>query len=84
MTEPTVKPKLTISKFSSCDGCQLSLLSCEDDLLDLVGQVDIAYSSRHREPRSRDRTTCRWWKDRSPPSRTPSASTGFGEFRGGL
>jgi NADH ubiquinone oxidoreductase, 20 Kd subunit len=37
------KPKLAVWKFSSCDGCQLSLLSCEDELLTLVGQVDIAY-----------------------------------------
>ncbi len=27
------KPKLAVWKFSSCDGCQLSLLDCEDELL---------------------------------------------------
>ena len=43
MTEPAVRPKLAVWKFSSCDGCQLSLLSCEDELLALVGQVEIAY-----------------------------------------
>ena len=43
MNEPSGKPKLAVWKFSSCDGCQLSLLSCEDELLTLVGQVDIAY-----------------------------------------
>ena len=43
MTETTGKPKLAVWKFSSCDGCQLSLLSCEDELLTLVGEVDIAY-----------------------------------------
>jgi coenzyme F420-reducing hydrogenase gamma subunit len=37
------KPKLAVWKFASCDGCQLSLLDCEDELLDVVGQVDIAY-----------------------------------------
>ena len=37
------KPKLAVFKFSSCDGCQLQLLNLEDDLLDLVGAVDIAY-----------------------------------------
>jgi coenzyme F420-reducing hydrogenase gamma subunit len=37
------KPKLAVWKFSSCDGCQLSLLSCEDELLTLIGQVEIAY-----------------------------------------
>ncbi len=37
------KPKLAVWKFSSCDGCQLSLLDCEDELLALAGAVDIAY-----------------------------------------
>lgn len=37
------KPKLAVWKFSSCDGCQLQLLSCEDELLTVAGAVDIAY-----------------------------------------
>lgn len=37
------KPTLAVHKFSSCDGCQLSLLNLEDELLDLVGAVEIAY-----------------------------------------
>lgn len=37
------KPKLAVWKFSSCDGCQLSLLDCEDELLKVAGQIDIAY-----------------------------------------
>ncbi len=37
------KPKLAVWKFSSCDGCQLSLLDCEDELLAVAGAVDIAY-----------------------------------------
>ena len=37
------RPKLAVWKFSSCDGCQLSLLDCEDDLLALAGAVQIAY-----------------------------------------
>ncbi|MCL5006295.1 MAG: oxidoreductase [Acidobacteria bacterium] len=36
------KPKLAVWKFASCDGCQLSLLDCEDQLLPLVGQIEIA------------------------------------------
>ena len=36
------KPKLAIWKFASCDGCQLSLLDCEDELLALAGEVEIA------------------------------------------
>jgi coenzyme F420-reducing hydrogenase gamma subunit len=37
------KPKLAVWKFSSCDGCQLSLLSCEDELLAVAGAVEIAH-----------------------------------------
>ena len=36
------KPKLAVWKFASCDGCQLSLLDCEEELLAVVGEVDIA------------------------------------------
>ncbi len=39
----SIKPSVAVYKFSSCDGCQLSLLNLEDDLLDLAGAVDIAY-----------------------------------------
>lgn len=38
-----IKPSLAVYKFSSCDGCQLSLLNLEDELLDLAGALDIAY-----------------------------------------
>jgi sulfhydrogenase subunit delta len=37
------KPKLAVWKFASCDGCQLSLLDCEDELLALAGEIEIAY-----------------------------------------
>jgi coenzyme F420-reducing hydrogenase gamma subunit len=37
------KPTLAVWKFASCDGCQLSLLDCEDELLALAGEVEIAY-----------------------------------------
>ena len=37
------KPKLAVWKFASCDGCQLSVLDCEDELLSLAGAVEIAY-----------------------------------------
>jgi coenzyme F420-reducing hydrogenase gamma subunit len=36
------RPKLAVWKFSSCDGCQLSLLDCEDELLAVAGAVEIA------------------------------------------
>ena len=37
------KPKLGVFKFASCDGCQLSLLSAEDQLLDLASSIEVAY-----------------------------------------
>ena len=36
------KPKLAVWKFASCDGCQLSLLDCEDELLAVTDQVEIS------------------------------------------
>ncbi|GIV16784.1 MAG: oxidoreductase [Armatimonadota bacterium] len=39
----TTKPKLAVWKFASCDGCQLSLLDCEEELLEVAGAVEIAY-----------------------------------------
>lgn len=37
------KPKLAVFKFASCDGCQLSLLCAEDELLAVADAVEIAY-----------------------------------------
>jgi sulfhydrogenase subunit delta len=37
------RPRLAVWKFASCDGCQLSLLDCEDELLAVAGAVEIAY-----------------------------------------
>ena len=31
------RPKLAVWKFASCDGCQLTLLNCEDELIPLAG-----------------------------------------------
>lgn len=42
-SKPARLAKLAVWKFASCDGCQLSLLDCEDELLALAGAVDIAY-----------------------------------------
>lgn len=36
-------PKLAVWKFASCDGCQLTLLDCEDELLAIAGEVEIAH-----------------------------------------
>ena len=37
------RPKLAVWKFASCDGCQLTLLDCEDELLQIAEQIEIAY-----------------------------------------
>ena len=42
MSRTRAKPTLAVWKFASCDGCQLSLLDLEDDLLALAGAVEIA------------------------------------------
>jgi sulfhydrogenase subunit delta len=48
---PKTRPRLAVYKFSSCDGCQLSLLNLEDQLLELVDTVEVAYflEARRRE-----------------------------------
>ena len=42
MTPPR-RPRLAVFKFASCDGCQLSLLDCEDELLAVAEHVEIAH-----------------------------------------
>ena len=37
----TVRPRLGVVKFASCDGCQLTLLDLEDELLALTERFDI-------------------------------------------
>ena len=37
------KPRLAVWKLASCDGCQLTLLDCEDELLAVAGAVEIAH-----------------------------------------
>jgi coenzyme F420-reducing hydrogenase gamma subunit len=43
MPDNPTKPKLAVWKFASCDGCQLSLLDCEEALLAVAEAVEIAY-----------------------------------------
>ncbi|WP_369386557.1 oxidoreductase [Streptomyces sp. CG1] len=40
-TDP--RPTLAVWKFASCDGCQLTLLDCEDELLGLTDRVRIEH-----------------------------------------
>ncbi|GAA0914901.1 MULTISPECIES: oxidoreductase [Streptomyces violaceusniger group] len=41
--EPDPRPSLAVWKFASCDGCQLTLLDCEDELLPLTDRVRITH-----------------------------------------
>ncbi|MDX2381770.1 MAG: oxidoreductase [Acidimicrobiia bacterium] len=43
MTGADARPRVAVWKFASCDGCQLTLLDCEDELLPLTELIDIAY-----------------------------------------
>ncbi len=43
VTPATTRPTLAVWKFASCDGCQLTLLDCEDELLALAERIDIAH-----------------------------------------
>jgi len=42
-SEKRRKPRVAVFKFASCDGCQLSLLDAEDELLAVAGAVEIAH-----------------------------------------
>ena len=49
------KPRLAVWKFASCDGCQLSVLECEPDLLAFTDALEIAFFPEvtHRPIRGR-------------------------------
>lgn len=47
------RPTLAVWKFASCDGCQLTLLDCEDELLAIADEVRIDHfleATRHSGP----------------------------------
>ncbi len=37
------KPKVGVFGFTGCGGCQLEILNLEDQLLDLIGAIDIVH-----------------------------------------
>ncbi len=43
MTQRSKRPRLGVFKLASCDGCQLTLLDCEDELLAIAGAIDIVH-----------------------------------------
>ncbi len=48
------KPRISFHDFTSCEGCQLQVLNCEDELLDIVGAVDIVYFREAIDEKSDD------------------------------
>ncbi len=53
MTEETRKPRVAIYKFSSCSGCQQSLLNAEPYLGEIIGAIDFVYfieAQQHNQP----------------------------------
>ena len=74
-------PTLAVWKLASCDGCQLTLLDCEDELLALAGEVDIAHFAEAPTRWWMALTTSRWWRARSPLSGTPGGSPRSGRLR---
>ncbi|TQV86140.1 oxidoreductase [Exilibacterium tricleocarpae] len=44
------RPRVGVFKFASCDGCQLTLLNCEDELLLLAGKIDIVHFPEGASP----------------------------------
>ena len=75
-------PTLAVWKFASCDGCQLTLLDCEDELLAIAGQVKIAHFVEASSETSRVRMTYPWWRVRSRRRPTPSGSGRYARCRG--
>ncbi len=49
------RPRLGVFKFASCDGCQLTLLDCEDELLAVADAIEIAYFPEARRAEDRGR-----------------------------
>ena len=41
--DKSIKPRVAVHKFSSCDGCQLAFLNLGEDLLTLAGRVELVH-----------------------------------------
>lgn len=47
-----MKPKIGLFKFTSCSGCQQMILNCEQELLDILGAVEIVHFVEARRENS--------------------------------
>ncbi len=43
MKASTGRPRLAVFKFASCDGCQVSILNLEDQILEIAERFDVAH-----------------------------------------
>ena len=77
------KRSLAVWKFSSCDGCQLSLLDCEDELLALAGEIDIAHFTEAGLERAEGEYDLSIVEGSITTPRRPSASARSAPARGG-
>lgn len=71
----TRRPKLAVRKFASCDGCQLTLLDLEDELLELAAEIEIAYFPEAMRAAVGVPTTYPWSRAPSPQPTMPGASS---------
>ena len=48
------RPKVAFFSFTCCEGCQLQVLNCEDEMLDLLGAVNIVNFREAIDDRGQD------------------------------
>ncbi len=75
------KPRLAVVKFASCDGCQLTLLDAEDELLAVCGPGAYRSFCGSLQQSKMARTMLRWSKARSPRPMMLNVSSGCGRFQ---
>ena len=52
--QKTPKPRIAVFSLTSCEGCSLQILNCEDEILDLLTHVDIVNFREAIDERSED------------------------------
>ena len=62
----SAKPRLGVFKFSSCDGCQLSILDAERELLALLEKVELRDFLEASSTALDPPTTLPWSRGRYP------------------
>jgi sulfhydrogenase subunit delta len=52
LLQSATRPRIAVFELASCAGCQLQILNCEDELVDLLGLVDFVYFKEARSDTS--------------------------------